>query len=83
LPPRNIYIGLQPAVLLVRLRQWFDIEGRGEANDFLETQGFLFALRDTMRLSEGGLLFAGIPCSGCLVFFIQVDHNAMSASRNI
>ena len=73
------YVGLKPEKLLVGPRQWFDIEGRGEANNFLETQGFLFALRDTMRLSEGGLLFAGVPCGGCLVLFIEIDQDAMSA----
>lgn len=55
---------LLPPVLAPR--QWFDIDGRGTENDFLGVQGFLFALRDTMRLSPGALLFAGIPCSSFL-----------------
>lgn len=42
--------------------QWFDILGRGSANDILQPGGFLFALRETMRLGPGSLLFAGVPC---------------------
>lgn len=28
--------------------------------------GFMVAVRDTMRLKRGGLLFGGVPCSGSL-----------------
>ena len=47
-------------------RQWYDILGRGQANDMLDPTGFLFALREVMRLGPGSLLFAGIPCCRCL-----------------
>lgn len=43
--------------------QWFDILGRGQSNDLLDPMGFMFALRETMRLSPGALLFAGVPCA--------------------
>lgn len=46
-------------------RQWFDIIGRGQSNDILEPLGFLFALKETMRLTPGALLFGGIPCCRC------------------
>ena len=43
-------------------RQWYDWEGRGGDNDFLSTTGFLWALRDTLRLRRGALLWGGLPC---------------------
>lgn len=49
------------------LRQWYDWQGRGEVNDFRSTAGFLWAIRDTMRLRRGGLLWGGVPCCRCLV----------------
>ena len=48
---------------LILPRQWFDVLGRGSANDFLQPEGFLFALRETLRLGPGSLLWAGVPCS--------------------
>ena len=44
-------------------RQWYDILGRGADNDILQVGGFLFALKETLRLRPGALLFAGVPCS--------------------
>ena len=60
-------------------RQWFDIAGRGEDNNVLECQGFMFALRDTLRLSPGALLFAGVPCSRFLDFSV---YSYIIDSRN-
>lgn len=42
--------------------QYYDWEARGAENDFLSTVGFLWALRDTMRLQRGALLWGGLPC---------------------
>ena len=47
-------------------RQSYDILRRGEANNILANEGFMFALRDCMRLSPKGLLFGGVPCNGFL-----------------
>jgi hypothetical protein len=44
-------------------RQWYDILGRGADNDILQDGGFLFALKETLRLRPGALLFAEVPCS--------------------
>lgn len=47
-------------------RQWYDWETRGLFNDFLSDAGFLWALRDTLRLSRGSLLWGGLPCCSYL-----------------
>lgn len=47
-------------------RQWFDWEMRGDHNNFLTDTGFLVALRDTLRLRRGALLWGGVPCSSLL-----------------
>ena len=55
--------------LVILLRQWYDILGRGDDNNILECGGFMFALKETLRLSPGSLMFAGVPCSrylGCI-----------------
>ena len=49
-----------------KLRQWYDVIGRGSSNDILSTAGFLTALRDVLRLAKGALLWIGLPCSSCL-----------------
>ena len=50
------------------LRQWFDLLQRGEHNNFLSVEGFLVALRDTLRIKPGGLLWCGHPCNPFLIF---------------
>ena len=51
---------------LAELRQWMDILaelGRGTQNDLLSVEGWLLAVRETLRLKRGrGLFFAGHPC---------------------
>jgi len=42
--------------------QWYDVAYRGPDNDFTSTTGFLIAIRDTLRLRPGALLWGGIPC---------------------
>lgn len=59
-------------------RQWFDWEGRGEDNDFLSTTGFLWALRDTLRLRRGGLLWGGLPCCRSLESNMDGQWNMLS-----
>ena len=55
-----------PYLCLAELRQWMDILaelGRGTQNDLLSVEGWLLAVRETLRLKRGrGLFFAGHPC---------------------
>ena len=46
--------------------------GRGSDNDFLSNRGFATALRDTLRLRRGGLLFAGLPCGSWLGWYFII-----------
>ncbi len=39
-------------------------------NDFTTVIGFMVALRDTLRVREGGLLHGGHPCNGPLVVIV-------------
>ena len=43
----------------------YEILVRGESNDLLSTLGFLTAVRDCCRVQEGGVVWAGVPCSRC------------------
>ena len=54
-------------------RQWYDWETRGLLNDFLSDTGFLWALRDTLRLRKGALLWGGLPC--CSYLDIEYLYN--------
>jgi hypothetical protein len=45
------------------LRDFFDIQSRPDRNDMTTVTGFLFALRMTLRIQCGGILFGGVPCS--------------------
>ena len=65
---RNVLVYLDHELTLLRLRQWYDLLHRGARNDICGTLGFLTAVRDTMRIRQGGLLFAGLPCSSSLGF---------------
>ena len=56
----------RPNLVSLLGRQWFEIEGRGLANDLASVPGFITALRDTMRIKRGGLLWLGLPCSSQL-----------------
>ena len=48
------------------LRQWFDKLHRGAQNDLATLQGFVCAVRDCLRIKQGGYLHGGHPCNGCL-----------------
>ena len=54
---------LRSRVCHVKPRQWYDLLHRGSDNDICGVSGFLLALRDTLRLRVGGLLWAGHPCN--------------------
>ena len=45
-------------------RQHFDRADCPESKDFLTVQGFLGALRQTLRLKPDALMWCGIPCGG-------------------
>ena len=60
-------IFFQSLMIIMIMRQWMDLMHRPE-DDFCSVQGFILAVRDTMRVKRGGLLWAGHPCSGFLVF---------------
>lgn len=47
-------------------RQWFDCEHRGHMNDFTSLSGFIVAVRDVLRVKEGGYVHSGHPCGGSL-----------------
>ena len=55
-------------VAKLQLRQWYDVKDRGECNNICTVLGFLQAIKSTLRVREGGTLFAGLPCSSILVF---------------
>jgi hypothetical protein len=57
----SLFVSLSLLVWLT-LRQWYDVAYRGPDNDFTSTTGFLIAIRDTLRLRPGALLWGGIPC---------------------
>lgn len=44
--------------------QWFDwLHRPDDMNNLLTVAGMMQAVKDTLRLREGGLLFGGVPCS--------------------
>lgn len=45
-----------------RIRDYYDITSR-ETDDLLSPGGFLLAIRQTLRLKPGALLWGGVPCS--------------------
>jgi hypothetical protein len=45
------------------LRDYYDICDRGADNDLSTTAGLLIAIRNTLRIVEGGLLYGGVPCN--------------------
>ena len=47
-------------------RQWYDKLQRGDSNDLTTMVGLIIAVRDTLRVREGGLMHGGHPCNGCL-----------------
>ena len=49
--------------ILLDLRQAVDYEEDGCAHDLLNDIGFLFAIRQILRLKEGALCYWGLPCN--------------------
>ena len=64
--PCIVRVDMSMLQLFGKLRQSYDALERGGHNDILSVEGFLVALRDTLRLKKGGTLWGGLPCSTLL-----------------
>ena len=54
-------------IYINKLRQWFDVLHReGDCNNILSVPGFVVAVRDTLRIARGKVLWLGLPCNSCL-----------------
>lgn len=54
---------LHVCLTIVVLRQAVDYETDGCCHDLLGNLGFLFAVRQVLRVKEGGLGYWGLPCN--------------------
>jgi hypothetical protein len=61
------------------LSDYFDVCDRGADNDLCTTGGLLIAIRNTLRIVEGGLLYGGVPCNS---FIFMNSRNTQRTDSN-
>ena len=50
-------------IIVTDARDYYDVVSRPTLNNILTLPGYMVALRQTLRLVAGGLLWGGVPCS--------------------